>query len=172
MSIIGVVYNFRHTAPKLYTTPMYVRWQYRWRNHTAFGPRGEADVHWSAILVENERVKGQPKQRHIAYLAGFTESAVKVDPQRCHIWDGVSEALDRLSNRITEAERKKIEAAIAAKVPRPTAADYKDIARKSAQLLGWSWITDRQRAALLDEAEQLQNIESEQLQQNAKPWSC
>ena len=67
--------------------------------------------------------------------------------------DRVTEKLDRLGNRITAAEREKIETAIAKRVPRPTAAEYKDIARKSAQLLGWSWITDEQRAALQGEAE-------------------
>jgi hypothetical protein len=46
--------------------------------------------------------------------------------------------------------------AIAEKVPRPTPAEYKDIARDCAQSVGWKWITDKQRAALQDEAEQWQ----------------
>ena len=49
--------------------------------------------------------------------------------------------------------------AIAIVVPRPTAAEYKDIARKGAATLGWEWITDKQRAALQDEAEQWQHGE-------------
>lgn len=34
------------------------------------------DVAWSAIIVENVRVDGKPKQRHIAYLTTFAESLV------------------------------------------------------------------------------------------------
>ena len=59
MSIIGVVIIMR-AVPKLYTTPMYVLWQHRWRNRIEFGPRDEAEIHWSAILVENVRVDGSP----------------------------------------------------------------------------------------------------------------
>ncbi len=138
---------------------MYVRWQHRRRRHSPFGGWDEADVHWSAIVVENVRVNGRPKQQHIAYVAGFTESAIKIPAQRCHIWDRISETLDQLANRINADERKKIEVAIAIVVPRPTAAEYKDIARKGAATLGWEWITDKQRAALQDEAEQWQHGE-------------
>ena len=134
---------------------MYVLWQHRRRNQIELG--GGPEVHWSATLVENERVDGQPKQRHVAFLTGFNESAVKILDRRCRIWDQVSETLDWLGikammpgeRRLTAEEREKIEAAIAMKVPRPTAAEYKDNARKRVQLGGgWNGLTDRQRAAL------------------------
>jgi hypothetical protein len=87
----SVVYNLRARL-KLYTTSMYIRWQSRKRRFPQFGRwgkrvRGERklaytregtskqDVHWSAILVENVRIDGKPTQRHVAYLAGFTDSA-------------------------------------------------------------------------------------------------
>ena len=80
---------------------MYIRWQSRERRSPQFG-RGKQlhrkwdhkrqradyayarkgtskqDIHWRAILVENERVNGKPTQRHIAYLVGFTESAIAI----------------------------------------------------------------------------------------------
>jgi hypothetical protein len=33
-------------------------------------------VHWRAVLVENKRVNGRPKQGHVAYVVGLTESAL------------------------------------------------------------------------------------------------
>ena len=60
----------------LYTTRMFVRWTSRARRTSEFGPNrwGEEDVHHRAILVEAVRIDGKPRQRHVAYLVGFTES--------------------------------------------------------------------------------------------------
>jgi ClpX C4-type zinc finger len=146
---------------------MYIRWQQRTRRNPQFGPWSKEvgedkwvrlhDTHWSAIAVENKRINGKPTQRHIGFIVGFTESAARIDAQRCHLWDHICDRLDQLGNQITAADRKQIETAIAAKLPRPTPAQYKDIARHSAQLLGWKWITAKQKAALQDEAEQWQD---------------
>jgi hypothetical protein len=125
---------------------MYVRWQSRKRLRPAFGHYGklessygewfharagsnEQDIHWRAVLVENERVNGKPTQRHIAYLDGITDSAIAIVHQRCWFWDHVKERLDRLGKRISPEDRKKIEAAIAKKVPRPTKAEYRRCVR-------------------------------------------
>jgi hypothetical protein len=75
------------------------------------------------------------------------------DAQRRHIWDRVSGRLNSLDNRITPDDRKKIEAAIAERVPRPKPDEYKEIARRSVQILGWEWVADHFRAALADEAD-------------------
>jgi hypothetical protein len=37
-------------------------------------------------------------------------SRVKIGVQRCFLWDDISERLDHLGNRITVAERERIEA--------------------------------------------------------------
>jgi hypothetical protein len=137
---------------------MYVRWQSRKRRRSEFGPsKGKdthwKDTHWSAVIVESTRVSGKPVQRHVAYLAGFTDSAIKINTQRCLLWNDISARLDRLGKQITPADRHKIEATIAEKVPRPTAAEYKDSARRRAQVLGWKWLTDKERTLLRDEAE-------------------
>jgi len=126
---------------------MYVRWQSRKRQSPAFGgwveivrdakgkpvrnKRGSflrtrkradgsigQDVHWRAILVENLRVDGQPRQRHIAMLASITEAEIGMNVRHRYFWDDVHERLDRLGNRISIDDRRKIEAAVAIKVPR------------------------------------------------------
>jgi hypothetical protein len=98
-----------------------------------------------------------------AYLGSITDSAMKIDVQRRHFWDHVSARLDALGNRITPTDRKKVETAIAEKVAGLTPAQYKNAARKSARLLGWSG--SQQRAALQDEAEQYQGNGGELVQQ-------
>ena len=133
-----------------------LRWQSRGRSRSEFGSSSEADTHWRAIIVENKRVKGRPTQRHIAYLAGFTESATKIDAQRCYIWDDVSARLDQLGKQITPAERKQIEAAFAKKVKRPSVAEYKSIARSNVEMFGWEYLSKSQRLALQDEKEKWQ----------------
>jgi hypothetical protein len=138
---------------------MFVRWQSRQRNRAVFGPYGKGDVRWRVVLVESARVNGKPRQRHICYLGSVTESAIKLLIQRCHFWDKVGERLDRLGNQITTADRDRIEAVISEKVPRPSPAEYKDAARDAARIIGWEFLTDRQRAALEDEADQLRDGE-------------
>lgn len=132
---------------------MYVRWQSRKRNRPDIGPyasevldddgyrlqdrRGgllrtrkradgtlAQDVRWTAILVESVRVDGEPRQRHIAFLASITDSRIAVDNQRRYFWDHVYDRLDHLGNRIPLEDRKKIEAAIALKVPRLSRAEH------------------------------------------------
>jgi len=127
---------------------MYVRWQSRKRERPAFGRDGDKvkdargrpihnkrgtylrvradtgtqDVRWSAVVVESVRVNGKPGQRHVAYLASTTESGIASVHvhQRRYFWDEVLDGLDRLGNRMSIEDRKRIEAAIALKVPRLT----------------------------------------------------
>lgn len=157
---------------------MFVRWQSRKRRRPAYGYWGrqlhsgrywayarkgtsEQDVHWKAVLVESVRVNGNPTQRHIAVLGGITDSAIEFTAQRCHFWDRVIERLDRLGNQITVDDRRRIEAQVANKVPRPTPDEYKAAARRSASSIGWDFLTDAQRTALQDEAAQWQDGQGE-----------
>jgi hypothetical protein len=157
----GVVYKTCARDESYTLQPMYIRWQSRKRRRSQYGDWRKSDVHWSAILVENARVDGKPKQRHVAYLAGFTESAIKIMAQRCHLWDQIDHRLDRLSNQITSDDRAKIETVLAARIPRPTTAEYKDSARKAAELLGWEGLSEKRRAALKDERELWENSPSD-----------
>src|SRR5262245_65414217 len=136
---------------------MYIRWQSRKRRRPAFGRWGKQlgrgrqwrdriytrkgtskqDIHWRAILVENTRVKGKPTQRHIAYLAGFTDSAVAIPAQQRFLWDRIAERLDSLGNRISREDRKRIEATLIKKIGKPpTKAQRAKLDRQRKQLLG------------------------------------
>lgn len=162
---------------------MYVRWQARKRLKPAYGHWGkqvqadflyqrrygytragtdQLDVHWTAQLVQSVRINGKPRQHHIAQLGGITESAMQIIAQRCYFWDHIDARLDGLGNQITPADRKKIETAIAEKVTRPTSDEYKEVARWVAKNMGWKYLTEEQRAALADEAEQWQERASEE----------
>jgi hypothetical protein len=102
--------HLQRVAIGIHYTCMYVRWQNRKR------ARG---VHHAAVLVTNARVKGKPKQQHVAYLGGITTEALAIATQRAVFWDHALAQLQRLHNRITPAERKAIIAALASKVPGP-----------------------------------------------------
>ena len=88
---------------------MFVRWQKRQRRVRAFGRRTGPDTHWAAILVESVRAAGEPTQRHIAYLGGITESAIKLPAQRAFFWQKVVQQLDQLAlgNTIACASRTR-----------------------------------------------------------------
>jgi hypothetical protein len=121
---------------------MYVRWQKHKRRRPQFwrkdGPT--SDIHWSAVIVENERVKGKPTQKHIAYLAGFTESAVATPTQQAFLWRRIKERLDSLANRVSPEQRKRIEATMTAKIGRPPTKRQRDkINRRRAHTLGAEW---------------------------------
>ena len=93
---------------------MYVRWQlYR---SQARNPRvrkyKELDARLKAVLVESARVGGQPRQKHIKFLG-----SVRLDGRdRQRFWYEVTTTLNRLGNRVSPDERKKIEAAIVKRV--------------------------------------------------------
>jgi hypothetical protein len=120
---------------------MYLRWQSRKRKRVKFG-YGDTDIHWRAILIENRRVHGKLKQHHVAYLIGFTESQASIVHQRCHLWDDITERLDKLK----VDNRAEIEAKIAVKLPRPTRAEYKKVARDIAKKYGYEYLPERMRA--------------------------
>jgi len=85
-----------------------------------------------AVLVESVRVDGKPQQRHIAYLGSIADSAPLM--VRIRFWDKITERLDRLADRLSTAEHKKIEKALSARVPRPTAAQRKQNEARKAKI--------------------------------------
>jgi hypothetical protein len=99
--------------------------------------REVGDTTWNAILVESVRIDGKPRQKHVAYLGSFSDRQAKLPAQRVYTWEHMLERLDRLSNRITPRDRKKIEAAIASKLgPRPTKRERTAVHRKAARIMG------------------------------------
>jgi hypothetical protein len=113
---------------------MFVRWQHRKKTRPMFFGRGRThdggDVRWTAILAESVRIDGKPRQRHIAYLGGYYENDGIGD--REEFWKTVTAHLDRLG--LSPAERKKIEADIARKIPRPTKRQLADAERRANKL--------------------------------------
>ena len=104
---------------------MFIRWQQI--------KRGK-DEHWGAVLVSSARVKGKPKQRHIGNLGWIQKTEVPVGAGRARFWGDVLTALEKLE--VPAAERRKLEAAVALKVP-PTAAqrrDYAELRRRVQKL--------------------------------------
>jgi hypothetical protein len=127
---------------------MFLRWQgYTRTRKTGYRYRGmgdAGDVRWRGIIIEAVRIDGKPRQRHVAVLVSFTESEVDADrfiafqalpsqpqPQadqlnhwhaaqaRLQLWAEMLDRLDRI-DRLTRDDRKRIEAAVAEKLPRPS----------------------------------------------------
>jgi hypothetical protein len=134
---------------------MFIRWIERPHNleRHPYRSEGSHGSGLSCILAETKRIKGKPKQRHLAYLGGIRTIGIANDFQRCFFWDSVTAAFDRLHNKVKPEDRKRFEAAIAARVPRPSASLYKATARKSAQRVGWSFLRPGFKTALADEAD-------------------
>jgi hypothetical protein len=97
---------------------MFIRWQSRQRRRAKFG-RSLSDTHWRAVLVESVRIDGKPRLRHIAYLAGFTESAARIPEQRRLLWEQIQKRLKRLGKRIPPKDRAAIMAALIEKLGNP-----------------------------------------------------
>jgi hypothetical protein len=121
---------------------MYVRWQSRKKTRPMFFGRGATgDVYWGAVLVESIRIDGRPTQKHIASLTYIYESSLTNSSSNCSIveraefWDRLTKRLDRLGNRVSADDRKKIETAIALKVDRPTKKEREDADRRVAKIL-------------------------------------
>jgi hypothetical protein len=116
---------------------MYIRWQSRKRK-SQFGSYRDLEMAWRAVLVESVRVDGKPKQRHIGYLVGFTESAIAIPAQQRFVWDRIEARLARIgSNRISAEDRETIMASIAEKIgPPPTREQREELDRQREAFLG------------------------------------
>jgi hypothetical protein len=122
---------------------MFVRFQFRPRRTPAFNvgrfarthysdTSAAQDMHMAANLLEGTRFDDGYRQRHLAYLGGITLSGMQLVARRVFFWESVQDRLDQLG--ITD-EREKIEAAIAARVPKPTPEERAQcIARRDALL--------------------------------------
>ena len=144
---------------------MYIRWQQRKRTTPQFGPhRKQVGKRKAGAVARHPLVCGRGREqahRRQADAAPYRlhhrlhrERRQDYSPQRCYLWDHICERLDQLGNQITAADRERIEAAIAEKVPRPTPTEYKDSARSKAQNIGWKWLSAKQKAVLQDESEE------------------
>jgi hypothetical protein len=72
----------------------------------------------SAVLVACERQDGKPRQRIVAHLGSISTNRVAYYDYRASFWRKVDERLDALG--LDAALRRKLVAAVAARVKRPT----------------------------------------------------
>jgi hypothetical protein len=91
----------------------FVRWQKR-ESQSRYAKRSPR---CKAILVEAVRINGQPRQRHIAFLASYKVDTIDQPGTRSLFWQRALSRLDQLDDRISPGTRKKIEAELARHVP-------------------------------------------------------
>jgi hypothetical protein len=110
---------------------MFVRWQlYKSQAQWACNDRAPR---LKAILVESIRIDGKPRQKHVAFLG-----SVSLDKRRgSRFWYSVTTKLNSLGERVSPADRKRIESALAKRV--------EGRLLSKAELAQW----DRHRAELL-----------------------
>ena len=123
---------------------MYVRWHSRKRRSKPWEGREHRWVlHWRAILVESKRIDGKPRQIHVAYLAGFLRHGLRRVENRVRLWERIERRLDKLGNRVSPDDRKRIVAALAKKaLAPPTKAERIAAHRKSAAFFAENFGTD------------------------------
>jgi hypothetical protein len=98
--------------------------------------RPTEDRRRGAAAIEKVR-KTQPTQRHVAYLAGFTDSALAIPAQQRFLWDRIKERLDGLGDRISRDDRRRIELTLIEKIGKPpTKAQRAKLDRERKRLLG------------------------------------
>ena len=98
---------------------MFVRW--RRRTLVQRSRRAAPDASLCAALVESYRAAAGPRQRVIAHLGCVRESGLHVPTLQDAFWRRASRRLDSLG--LPPLVRERLEAALADRVPRPTAAE-------------------------------------------------
>ena len=128
----------------LHGSPVFIRWQYKettpkWTN--------KPETRMVAVVAESTRIDGQPRHRHIAYLGHYWPHH---GPRgRQWFWENADAKLDKLN--LTPSDRRRLEEALALKLPRPTnrelqaaeresqkaIAELKEILTRGSQEMGW-----------------------------------
>ena len=92
----------------------------RWQTHRSKGGsyRGKT-TRVRAILAKSVSVDGKSRPRYIAFIGSFVAETLDVGARR-DFWKAAHE---RLSIYLDDDERSKLEAALALRVPPPTAAE-------------------------------------------------
>jgi hypothetical protein len=98
---------------------MYVRWKRRLLRPARCRRHPElAEYVLYAVLVGSVRRDGAPRQCFLAHLGAIKERHLAAPTHQAYLWRGAREALDRLG--IDGADRARLEATIAARVPCPS----------------------------------------------------
>jgi hypothetical protein len=108
----------------------------RWGRPDEVRERRTGEFLLIAHLVRSERRDGKPRQKVVGYLGSIREEAEYVG-HRKHFWEHADKRLDALA--LEAEERRRIEAALLARVPRPTAGEVEAEEREFAVL--WRRLT-------------------------------
>jgi hypothetical protein len=110
---------------------MYVKWKRYERGFRRYHPPRSRlpETLLVAVLVVSKRVNGKPRQRQLAYLGSIREERLGEARNRGWFWQSVDQATARLD--LMPTRRKRLEAALALRVPRPAAKEV-DTATKAA----------------------------------------
>jgi hypothetical protein len=103
--------------------------------------RNKDQAHWAATVVENVRVGDKMTERYVAYLAGIGERDITRLGAQCGFWERVTRQLNRLSNRISAEDRKRVERVLQERVPCPTRLQYDQWHSEGTRLLGSDRVT-------------------------------
>ena len=76
-------------------------------------------IDWTAFMIEDVLPLHGAAQQHRTQLAHISEDQIDLPGPRRRSWDAVLERLDALDN-LSLDDRRRIEATVALKVPRPT----------------------------------------------------
>ncbi len=119
---------------------MYVKWQVKPRRKSRWSQDKEnhnySDL-LTATLVRSRRVNSQPRQEVIGYLGSIRERTTQ-GAEFAHrqewFWEKAITTLDRLTDRISQADREKIENQLAQRVQRPSAGALEQSAQQMKRL--------------------------------------
>src|SRR5262249_39848848 len=70
-----------------------------------------------------------PTRQHIAYLGGILQDDVKHVERRAAFWAKATAKLDALSKRVSPEERRKLEAALEVRIPKPSSEEIRSYHR-------------------------------------------
>jgi hypothetical protein len=85
-----------------------------------------------AVLVKSERRGGKPRQKTVAYLGSIPEGRAGDVSHRHWFWEAAGRKLDALG--LDAAGRQEVEAALLARVARPTAEELEGRGRRLREL--------------------------------------
>ena len=99
---------------------MFIRWQnYR---SVALWHRGKPPITRVKAVSWSRRCASTASHgsKHVAFIASYEANKLDQISTRSTFWRDARQRLDRISNQITPADRSKIEAALAQRVPTTT----------------------------------------------------
>src|SRR5215470_12401694 len=71
----------------------------------------------------------RPTRQHIAYLGGILQDDVKHVERRAAFWAKATAKLDALNKRVSPEERRKLEAALEVRIPKPSSEEIRSYHR-------------------------------------------